>query len=184
MNATSLLPAACGAALVGLIGPAGAGKSTIAAEIARQHPGVVVLSLDAIRAELSPYDDESDQSVTVQTVACLHAELDAALAAGALVVVDATNAVDEHRRALLDIAGRHQAHTVAVVVLPDLETVLARNATRSPQIGSCRWARRVPAAVVAEMHTAITEALPRLPAEGWHVVHQMPDNTSPRRDHA
>ena len=92
--------------------------------------------------------------------------------AGAVVVVDATNAVDEHRLALLEIAARHLAHTIAVVVLPELQTVLARNATRSPRTRPCGWARQVPADIITAMHTAIGEDLPRLPAEGWHEVIQ------------
>lgn len=159
--------------LVGLIGPAGAGKSTLAAEITRRHPGrAVVLSLDALRAALSPHGDESDQSVTPQAVARLHARLDSALAADAVVLIDATNAVAAHRYALLDIAGRHQAHTIAIVVLPRLQTVLARNATRSSQAGPCGWTRRVPDETVTAMHRAIAEDLPCLHAEGWHEVHR------------
>lgn len=171
----SLLFTACTTpTLVALIGPPGAGKSTVADEIAKQYAGrVVVLSLDEIRADISPHRDECDQSVTPQAVARLHGELDAALAAGAMVVVDATNANAEHRLALLEIAARHQAHTIALVVLPPLEVALARNAARSSQTGPCGWARRVPDRTVVAMHTAIAAALSHLPAEGWREVHQI-----------
>ena len=162
-------------ALVVLIGPPAAGKSTLAAELADECAGrVIVLSLDAARAALSPNGDESDQAVTPQAVARLHADLDRELAVGAAVAVDATNAAPEHRRALLDIAGRRQAYAIAVVVLPGLETVLARNATRSPVIEPCGWARQVPTHIVRAMHKAITEDLPWLPAEGWQEVHCLP----------
>jgi predicted kinase len=168
--------------LVALIGPPGAGKTRAAAATAdrlraespAEPADVTVLSLDGIRARLSPWADECDQGVTPQAVAALHTALHTALhavlAAGGAVVVDATSAAAEHRRALLDIAARHHARTVALVVLPPLETVLARNAARSAVARPCGWTRRVPPAAVTAMHTAITADLPGLPAEGWHQV--------------
>jgi predicted kinase len=160
--------------LLALIGPPGAGKSTLAARLAGELPGrSVVLSLDAYRRLLSPHRDESDQSVTPQAVERLHADLDRELAASRRVVVDATNAEMPHRQALLDIADRHHAHTIAVVVLPPLAVTTARNASRPAAPGPAGWSRRVPAGAVAAMHAAISQSLPHLPAEGWKEVRHL-----------
>lgn len=165
-------------ALVAVIGPPGAGKSTFARAYSASLRGLpVVLSLDAFRAEASRYNDPSDQSVTRQAVRELHATLAAYLSEGRTVVVDATNAERPHRLDLLRLAEPYDALTAAVVILPDLAECLARNAARDGSAGSSGFARRVPDDVIELMHREIEADLPHLPAEGWQVVipYQLPN---------
>ncbi|GAA4890715.1 AAA family ATPase [Saccharopolyspora cebuensis] len=162
--------------LFALVGPPGAGKSTVAARV---RPGAVVISLDAERgvAGCCP----ADQAATPAAVARATERARAALRAGATVVWDATNTVAEHRRLLLELAAAHGARATALVVLPELATVLARNARRdATPCPGCGWPRRVPDGVVRRAHAAVTLAAPALTAEGWDRVEW--DGLSQRRD--
>ena len=85
--------------LVVLVGAAGSGKSTFAA---RHFAPDEVLSSDAFRALLS--GDEADQRATKTAFSILHREVVRRLAAGRLVVVDATNVEHHARRALVERA--------------------------------------------------------------------------------
>ncbi|GAA4877315.1 ATP-binding protein [Saccharopolyspora cebuensis] len=153
--------------LVALIGPPGAGKTTALARLDVRD--AVVVGLDRARAEVSCC--AADQSATHAAVRRSLATARAALAAGTSVVWDATNARRRERRRLLDLAREQGARTRAVVVLPDLGTALARNATRDPSpCPACGHAERVPDDVVRRMHATISRAVPDLPAEGWDRV--------------
>lgn len=86
-------------------------------------------------------------------------------------VWDATNARAEHRRQLVGLAHVRDARAVAVLVLPALYVVLARNATRDPApCATCGYPRQVPEDVVRRMWTAILADLPHLHDEGWDEV--------------
>jgi predicted kinase len=151
-------------ALVVLIGVAGAGKSSLAAQWRPSQ----VLSLDAYRELVS--DDETDQDATADAVRLLHAVLDARLGRGLTTVVDATNVEAAARRPLLDLAAAHGMPAVAVVVDTPLALAQARNVTRPGPRGSARWGRRVPATVIAEQHRQFCASVPRLREEGFTEV--------------
>jgi predicted kinase len=149
-------------ALVVLIGPAGAGKSTFA----RDHfePGEV-LSSDALRARIG--SGEADQSVSRAAFGALHRALERRLAAGRTTVVDATNLRPAARRALLVRAARAGVAAVAIVLDPPAAVVLARAAGRTDRI--------VPIAIV-ERHLAEMAGVRRpgtLEAEGFATVHRL-----------
>jgi predicted kinase len=112
-------------ALVVLVGPAGAGKSTFAA---RRFPADAILSSDAIRAELT--GDPGDQRVTHRAFELLHRRLALRLAARRTTVVDATNVTAPARRSLLRVARELGVPAVAIVLDLDPALVLARNAAR------------------------------------------------------
>ena len=102
-------------ALVVLIGASGSGKSTFA----RSHfKPTEILSSDFCRGLVS--DDENDQSATKDAFEVLHYVAAKRLAAGRLVVVDATNVQAEARKPLVALAREYHCLPVAIVLdLPE-----------------------------------------------------------------
>jgi protein phosphatase len=111
--------------LVVLIGVSGSGKSTFA----RKHfRPTEILSSDFFRGLVS--DDENDQSATTDAFDVLHYVAAKRLAAGRLVVVDATNVQESARRPLVALAREHDVLAIAIVLdLPE-RVCEARNRTR------------------------------------------------------
>jgi protein phosphatase len=98
-----------------LIGPSGCGKSSFAR---RHFKGTEVLSSDYCRGLVS--DDENDQAATKDAFDVLHFVARKRLAAGRLVVVDATNVQPESRKPLVQIAREFHCLPVAIVLnLPE-----------------------------------------------------------------
>jgi predicted kinase len=151
--------------LVVLVGAAGAGKSTLAA---RLFAPTEIVSSDDVRGWLT--GDPADQLATRLAFSVLHREVRRRLAAGGLVVVDATSVQAAARGALLRIARAAGVGATALVVRTPPATVHARNAARSGRV--------VPAEVV-DRHLAALDALgedsgsivARLVAEGFDTVH-------------
>ena len=115
--------------LVLLVGPAGSGKSTFAA---RHFGPDDVLSSDAFRALLS--GDEADQRTTRMAFSILHREVVRRLAAGRLVVVDATNVEHHARRALVVRAKAAGVPAIAIVLALPASVVHNRNAARTGRV--------------------------------------------------
>jgi predicted kinase len=158
-----------GPVLVAMVGPAGAGKSRW---IERHVPeNLARVSLDVGRGVVSPFGCACDQDPMVTALAVELAVTTAAgeLGAGRSVVWDATNAEHSARALLTLLAVEHGARSAAVVLLPPLEVVHRRNATRSDEVHVCGFSRRVPAAVVAAMHAEISAAVPML-GSSWDDV--------------
>src|SRR5947199_1327130 len=98
-----------------LVGPSGCGKSTFAR---KQFKPTEVLSSDFCRALVS--DDENDQAATKDAFEVLHFIGAKRLAAGKLVVVDATNVQPEARKPLVALARQYHCLPVAIVLnLPE-----------------------------------------------------------------
>ena len=150
-------------ALVLLVGPAGAGKSTWAARHFQPHQ---VLSSDRFRELVA--GEITDQSATADAFKVLHAILRARLRRGLLTVVDATNLTEGARRSLLRLAGTAARPVVAIVFDLSLERCLEQNAVRSE--------RQVPETVVRRHHQQLQAALPRLPDEGYAAIHRLRDS--------
>ncbi len=117
------------AALVVLVGPAGAGKTTFAA---RHFDPAEILSSDALRARVA--GDPADQGATSPAFAILHRSLTRRLAAGHLTVVDATNVERHARAALLRRAAVAHVAAIAIVLDVPLATALARNRRRPGRV--------------------------------------------------
>jgi protein phosphatase len=115
--------------LVVLVGAAGAGKSTLAGRVFAPEE---VLSSDALRAALR--GDAADQRATRAAFAILHREARRRLAAGRLVVIDATNVERAARLPLVRLAADARVPAVAIVLLGDRAAVHARNAGRRERI--------------------------------------------------
>jgi protein phosphatase len=151
-------------AMVVLVGPAGSGKSTFAA----QHFGSgEIVSSDAIRERLT--GDPSDQSRNKVVFRILDAEVAALLRMGGSAVVDATSVERHARRALIRVAERAQAPAVAIVLALPLAVVLARNAHRQ--------GRPVPDDVVRRQWHTLERSLRDgvLETEGFAAVHVLGD---------
>jgi protein phosphatase len=112
-----------------LVGPAGSGKSTFAA---RHFAPGDVLSSDAYRALLT--GDEADQRRTRAAFSILHRETASRLAAGRLVVDDATNVEQHDRRALVARANAAGIRAIAIVMALPAGVVHARNAGRTERV--------------------------------------------------
>lgn len=152
--------------LVLLIGVAGAGKTTLAA---RHFVAGEILSSDALRAVIS--GDETDQRASGAAFAALHRELGRRLAAGRLVVIDATNVRARHRRPLLTIAARTGTPVAAIVLDLSRTVVLARNAGRD---------RIVPEDVIDRQLAWLRETIDgdQLRAEGVDPIHVLRDEAA------
>lgn len=144
-----------------LIGAPGSGKSTHAARRAGRDWAYLIAS-DAIRREL--YGDENHGvGHNPEVFNLLYRRVRDHLAAGAPVLVDATNSTVEERAALLAIAAETGSSRIeAVVMRTPLGICLARNSSRG---------RVVPADVLAEMWTRIDRLTTAdLLAEGFGTV--------------
>jgi len=145
-------------ALLILVGPAGAGKTTFART--RFKP-TEVISSDFCRALIA--DDEADQSATPAAFQVLHLIAGLRLRRRRLTVIDAVNARPIDRRPLLTLAGAHDTAAVALVFdLPE-QVCVARDRARP--------GRSVGSRVIRAQREAILRSLPALPEEGFDAVH-------------
>jgi protein phosphatase len=115
--------------LVVLVGAAGAGKSTFAAQ---WFGADEVLSSDAFRLRIA--GDESDMAITRVAFGVLHKALERRLAQGRLTVVDATNVERHARRALVTRALAAGIPAVAIVLALPAQVVHAQNALRPGRV--------------------------------------------------
>ena len=152
-------------ALVVLVGAAGAGKSTLALRLF--EPSEIVSS-DALRERVS--GDAADQRATRPAFAILHREVRRRLAAGRLVVVDATNVEAFARATVRRLADAARVPAIAIAVVPSATEVHARNASRA--------ARAVPRDVVdrhlgrlVDLGTTPAAIAAALLAEGFAAAH-------------
>lgn len=115
--------------LVVLIGAAGAGKSTLAARLFESWE---IVSSDALRKAVS--GDPTDQQATRPAFGILHREVRRRLAAGRLVVVDATSVEATARAALRRLAVTAGVPAIAIAIVPPATEVHARNANRAGRV--------------------------------------------------
>ncbi|MEM6487613.1 MAG: polynucleotide kinase-phosphatase [Pseudomonadota bacterium] len=112
-------------ALVVLIGPTGAGKSSFAA---RHFLPTEVISSDHCRALVS--DDETEVAATEDAFDLVHHTAGLRLKRRKLAVIDATSVHKADRAALVALARRHHALPIALVLDIDPDLCHARNAGR------------------------------------------------------
>jgi len=145
-------------AVVALVGPSGSGKSTFA----RKHfLATEVLSSDFCRGLVS--DDENSQAATNDAFEVLHFIASKRLAAGKLVVIDATNVQPEARKPIIALA--RQFHCIPAAIVFDLPEKLCQERNRD------RPDRDFGPHVIRQQSRQLRNALRLLEREGFRHVH-------------
>ena len=145
-------------AVVALVGPSGSGKSSFA----RKHfRATEILSSDFCRGLVS--DDENSQAATNDAFEVLHFIAAKRLAAGKLVVIDATNVQAEARKPIIEL-GR-QFHCIPVAIVFDLPDKLCHERNRD------RPDRNFGPHVVRQQSQQLRRSLRNLEREGFRRVH-------------
>ncbi|PYT60878.1 MAG: polynucleotide kinase-phosphatase [Acidobacteria bacterium] len=145
-------------AVVALVGPSGSGKSSFA----RKHfRATEVLSSDFCRGLVS--DDENSQAATNDAFEVLHFIASKRLAAGKLVVIDATNVQPEARKPIIALAREY--HCIPVAIVFDLPEKLCHERNRD------RPDRDFGPHVIRQQSQQLRRSLRNLQREGFRRVH-------------
>lgn len=145
-------------AIVALVGPSGSGKSTFA----RKHfRATEVLSSDFCRGLVS--DDENSQVATNDAFEVLHFIASKRLAAGKLVVIDATNVQPEARKPIIALGREY--HCLPVAIVFDLPEKLCHERNRN------RTDRDFGPHVIRQQSQQLRRSLRGLEREGFRRVH-------------
>jgi predicted kinase len=150
-------------ALVLLIGPAGAGKSTFAREHFRP---VEIVSSDHLRELLS--NDSADQSASAEAFRILSLLIAGRLKRRLMTVVDATSLRAANRARYRAIAARHGVPVIAIAF--DLSPLTYHSRNRG------RTGRVVEDAVVDRQIEQMRRTVAALPAEGYPALYLVRDS--------
>jgi protein phosphatase len=145
-------------AIVALVGPSGSGKSSFA----RKHfRATEILSSDFCRGLVS--DDENSQAATNDAFQVLHFIASKRLAAGKLVVIDATNVQPEARKPIIALGREY--HCLPVAIVFDLPEKLCHERNRT------RPDRDFGPHVIRQQSQQLRRSLRGLEREGFRRVH-------------
>src|SRR5215472_9160974 len=145
-------------AIVALVGPSGSGKSSFA----RKHfRATEILSSDFCRGLVS--DDENSQAATNDAFEVLHFIASKRLAAGKLVVIDATNVQPEARKPIIALGREY--HCLPVAIVFDLPEKLCQERNRT------RPDRDFGRHVIRQQCQRLRRSLRGLEREGFRRVH-------------
>lgn len=145
-------------ALVLLIGPAGAGKSTFAK--AHFEP-IEIVSSDHMRQLLS--NDPADQGASAEAFKLVSLLVDGRMKRRLMTVVDATSLRAANRRRYVQLAARYGIPVIAVAFDLPASAYHARNRGRTGRV--------VDDGVVDRQIDLMDRALASLPSEGYAAVH-------------
>ena len=137
-----------------IVGTAGAGKSTLARELAEEY-GAIILSSDAIRLEL--YGNAECQDDPAKVFEIMNARTQAFLRSGTSVIYDATNLLAKRRHEMV-LSLPCGVRKECWVVHPTMRVTLRQNKHRS---------RQVPEAVIYRQRRMFQ---PPTKGEGWDVI--------------
>jgi protein phosphatase len=150
-------------ALVLLIGPAGAGKSTFAAA---HFTPVEIVSSDYLRGLLA--NDPADQTASADAFRILTLIVSGRLKRRLTTVVDATSLRAANRRKYRELAARHGVPVVAIAFNLSPRAYLDRNRGRAGRV--------VDDDVVERQIEQMTRTMAALPSEGYAAVHVLRDS--------
>ncbi|WP_214320219.1 polynucleotide kinase-phosphatase [Nonomuraea sediminis] len=144
--------------LVVLVGVSGSGKSTFAA---KHFKPTQVISSDFCRGLVA--DDENDQAATPAAFDLLHHIVGVRLSRGLFTVVDATNVQYGARKALIELARKHDVLCEAIVLDTPEEVAIERNAARPD--------RDFGPGVVIRQRKDLRRSLSKISRDGFRKVH-------------
>ena len=149
-------------ALVLLIGPAGAGKSTFAAE---HFKPVEIVSSDHLRGLLA--NDPADQTASADAFRILTLMVAGRLKRRLTTVVDATSLRAANRRKYRELAARNDVPVVAIAFDMSPRTFQERNRGRLDRV--------VDEGVVERQIEQMAQTLAALPSEGYSALYVVRD---------
>lgn len=149
-------------ALVLLIGPAGAGKSTFAAQHFRP---VEIVSSDHLRGLLA--NDPADQTASADAFRILTLMVAGRMKRRLMTVVDATSLRAANRHKYRELAARNDVPVVAIAFDLSPGAYHARN--------RCRTERVVDTDVVERQIDQMARTMAALPGEGYAALHVLRD---------
>lgn len=140
-----------------MVGAPGAGKSTYAKQLAKEH-NAVVISGDDVRTKLyGSAEIQGEWGEIWDRIEMLVAD-----AAGRSVILDGTHYRTDYRQEAITLLRSYGYSQVeAVVVNPSLATCIARDFKRK---------RHVPDYVIKEMHATLQRSLPNICNEGFSYI--------------
>ena len=148
-----------GGILVMLVGPPGAGKSTIAENIKNEYMNFEIVCPDKVREEVT--GDANNQSRNTEVFGKVYNKLIELLADGSNVIYDATNCRSIYRYKILDVCKDYFKKVICVVVTTNIGDCLERNRTR--------YERNVPEDVIENMYFTLKKHPPTI-FEGYDAI--------------
>jgi predicted kinase len=155
--------------LISVMGAGGSGKTTFGRKLAHDLD-CDFISLDDLRACLSPWGESWDPSTTDSARIRMHQAIKTRLMKNQTVVVDAAVVSRLDRDRIVQLSRKHYASALAVVVVPPLKEVLRRNNKRAAEPGRCGISERSPSKQIRHQYDAIVNAVPDLTMQGWTAI--------------
>ena len=147
-----------GGNLIIMVGPPGAGKSTIAEQICNDFDNFVIVSPDKIREEIT--GDMSDQSQNDIVFSKVYGQLIDYLEKGYNVIYDATNCRSTYRRKIIDVCKNYTYKIICLMSITPISDCIRRNDIRN---------RNVPEDVIERMYFNLRKHPPVI-FEGYDLI--------------
>ena len=147
-----------GGNLIIMVGPPGAGKTTIAEEIVDKFDNFVIVSPDRIREEIT--GDMNNQSQNEVVFSRVYGQLSAYLEDGRNVVYDATNCRSSYRYKIIDACKTYAYKIICLMSTTPITQCIRRNDERN---------RMIPEDVIEKMYFNLKKHPPII-FEGYDLI--------------